>query len=150
MVLRFATGAIIRITHTHARLTDTTDPHGSRVASSSALVHGTAGAGAIPGMGTGPAGMGTDGAIAADGVTTAAFLIVADSHRAIEAGSLRVHSPVADSMVALQVADSVAAWAAVDSTAAWAVADSTAAEAADFTAEAAVTAKTGTKLTGKD
>jgi len=43
----------------------------------------------------------------------------------------------------------VAARAAVDSTAAWAVADSTVVEAADFTAVAAVTAKTGTKLTGK-
>ena len=103
--------------------------------------------------------MGTDGAaIAADGVTTAEFLIAADSQRAIEAESLRVHSPVADSMVALQVADSVAAWAAVDSVAAWAAVDSvaawaavdsTAAEAADFTAEAAVTAKIGTKLIGK-
>ena len=43
----------------------------------------------------------------------------------------------------------MAAWAEVASTEAWAVADSTVVEAADFTAVAAVTAKTGTKLTGK-
>ena len=109
MVLRFATGATIRITHILVHLTATTDRHGSQAASSSVRVPGTAGAGAIPGTGTEPAGMDADGAaIAAAGDIAAVHPIAADTVVDIEADLLRVHSPAADSMAAWAVEDTTA------------------------------------------